>query len=195
VRTVTPSDDPDVQLMLAVQRDDRGAFERLFQKYARQLVGFARQFVGSQARAEELVQDVFLQVFRTRGSYVPRARFSTWLYRIATNVCLSEVRRGEYHGRMVPLDPPSDAKDPPVERPDPESRSGEDLLLSNEAVDKISRALSGLPPQQRAALLLARLEGFSYDQVAESLNCSVSAVKSLIHRATLTLRERLQDVR
>ncbi len=192
---MTPGDDPDVQLMLAVQRNERGAFEQLFQKYARQLVRFARQFVGSQARAEELAQDVFLQVFRTRSRYLPRARFSTWLYRIATNVCLSEVRRGEYHGRMVPLDPPTDSEDPPAQTADPESRTGEDFLLTNEALDKISRSLSALPAQQRAALLLARVEGFSYDEVAESLNCSVAAVKSLVHRATLTLRERLQDVR
>jgi RNA polymerase sigma-70 factor (ECF subfamily) len=192
---VTPTDDPDVQLMLAAQRDERGAFEALFRKYAKQLVGFARQFVGSQARAEELVQEVFLQVFRARRSYVARARFSTWLYRIATNVCLSEVRRGEYHGRMVPLDPPTDPDGPPLQTPGAESRTAEDLLLSREAVDTITAVLAALPPQQRAALLLARMEGFSYEEVAESLNCSLSAVKSLIHRATLTLRERLQDVR
>jgi RNA polymerase sigma-70 factor (ECF subfamily) len=190
---VTPTDDPDVQLMLAVQRDERGAFETLFRKYARQLVGFARQFVGSQARAEELVQDVFLQVYRTRRQYVPRARFATWLYRIATNACLSEVRRGEYHGRLVPLDPPEQDDEAPVQLADPGARTGEDLVLSREAVEKITGVLGALPPQQRAALLLARAEGWSYEEVAESLGCSLSAVKSLIHRATVTLRDQLGE--
>ncbi len=180
---MTPIDDPDVQLMLAVQRGEQGAFEALFRRYGRQMVGFARQFVGSQARAEELVQDVFLQ-----------ARFATWLYRIATNVCLSEVRRGEYHGRMVPLDPPETEEASAPQRADPDARSGEDLLLSREATERIANVLSALPSQQRAALLLARVEGFSYDEVADSLGCSLAAVKSLIHRATVTVRDRLKDV-
>jgi len=178
--------------MLAAQRDENGAFEALFRKYARQLVAYARQFVGSQARAEELVQDVFLHIYQTRRRYLPRARFATWLYRIATNACLSEVRRGEYHGRMVSLEPPEDDAPAPQIR-DPHARSGEEVLLSRESGQRISAVLSALPPQQRAALLLARVEGFSYEEVAQSLNCSLSAVKSLVHRATLTVRDRLAD--
>ncbi|MBI4516031.1 MAG: sigma-70 family RNA polymerase sigma factor [Deltaproteobacteria bacterium] len=192
---MTPTDDPDVQLMLAVQRDDRSAFEMLFRKYARPLVGFARQFVGSQARAEELVQDVFLQVYRTRRQYAPRARFSTWLYRIATNMCLSEVRRGEYHGRVQSYDAALDDSERPMQWADPEAHSSEEVLLSREAAENILAVLGALPPQQRAALLLARAEGMSYEDVAESLGCSLSAVKSLIHRATVTLRERLGETR
>jgi RNA polymerase sigma-70 factor (ECF subfamily) len=190
---VTPTDDPDVQVMLAAQRGESGAFETLFRKYGRQLVAFARQFVGSQARAEELVQDVFLHVYQTRQRYVPRARFATWLYRIATNACLSEVRRGEYHGRMLSLEPPQDGETPPPQFADPQARTAEELLLSREAGERIGAVLAALPPQQRAALLLARVEGFAYEEVAESLGCSLSAVKSLIHRATLTVRERLAD--
>jgi RNA polymerase sigma-70 factor (ECF subfamily) len=191
---VTPTDDPDVQLMLAAQRDDAGAFEALFRKYARQLVSFARQFVGSQARAEELVQDVFLQVYRTRHRYTPQARFATWVYRIAANHCLSEMRRGEYRGRMQPLDATEEGDEPPVQYVDPDARTGEAILLSREAVDRIRTVLAALPPQQRAALWLARAEGFSYDEVADTLGCSLAAVKSLIHRATVTLRDRLGDV-
>ncbi|HVN85802.1 MAG TPA: RNA polymerase sigma factor [Candidatus Binatia bacterium] len=189
---MTPTDDPDVQLMLAAQRDERGAFEALFRKYGRQLAAFARQFVGNQARAEELVQDVFLHVFETRRRYVPRARFATWLYRIATNACLSEVRRGEYRGRIVSLEPPDDDT-PAPQYPDPDARSGEELVMRREAGQRINAVLAALPAQQRAALLLARVEGFSYEEVAESLGCSLSAVKSLIHRATLTVRDRLGE--
>ena len=178
--------------MLAAQRDERGAFEALFRKYGRQLAAFARQFVGNQARAEELVQDVFLHVFETRRRYVPRARFATWLYRIATNACLSEVRRGEYRGRIVSLEPPDDDT-PAPQYPDPDARSGEELVMRREAAQRINAVLAALPAQQRAALLLARVEGFSYEEVAESLGCSLSAVKSLIHRATLTVRDRLGE--
>ena len=190
---MTPTDDPDVQLMLAAQRDESGAFEALFRKYGRQLTAFARQFVGSQARAEELVQDIFLHVYQTRGRYLPRARFATWLYRIATNACLSEVRRGEYRGRTVPLEPAADDDAPPPQFADPHARSGEEAVLSREAGERIHTVLAALPAQQRAALLLTRVEGFSYEEAAESLGCSLSAVKSLIHRATLAVREQLAD--
>ena len=193
-RAVNTERDPDVQLMLAVQRGDMGAFQELFEKYVPGVVGFATRFVGTRARAEELAQDVFLQIYRTRTRYVPTARFATWLFRIVTNACLSEVRRADYHGRVQSIDHPtahgSDDSALPVEVP---TRSSEDALLSREALDRMRAALSELPPQQRAALLLARVEGFSYEEVANSLSCSVSAVKSLIHRATVTLRDRLQQ--
>jgi RNA polymerase sigma-70 factor (ECF subfamily) len=187
---VSTSADPDVQLMLAVQRGDEAAFDRLFEKHVAAVVRFARQFVKSQARAEELAQDVFLQVYRNRSRYRPTAKFTTWLYRIATNACLSEVRRPEHKLRIDrdPL-PSGDAGD--IAAPDKPDPSSEETLLSREAVGRIQKALEELPPQQRAALLLARVEGMSYEEVAESVTCSVSAVKSLIHRATTTLRNKL----
>lgn len=183
--------DPDVALMLALQRGDDSAFDRLFEKHAAAVVRFARQFVRSQSRAEELAQDVFLQVYRTRSSYRPTARFTTWLFRIAANACLSEARRPEQRLRVwarSPLDDPGSGEQPLLDRSGP---SAEDALLSRETVDTIRAALAALPPQQRASLLLARVEGMSYEEVAQSLSCSVAAVKSLIHRATVTLRARL----
>jgi len=190
---VEPRGDPDVQLMLAVQRGDERAFRQLFEKHLAGVVGFAMRFVGARARAEELAQDVFLQVYRTRATYQPRARFTTWLYRMVTNACLSEVRRADYRGRTQSLDnpPPHGGDDiaPVIEAP---TRSSEDVVLGREALESMRRALADLPAQQRAAVLLARVEGMSYDEVAASLSCSVSAVKSLIHRATVTLRERMR---
>lgn len=191
---VKPEEDPDVQLMLALQRDDNRAFDTLFRKYIGQLVGFIQGFVGSRARAEELVQDVFVQVYRNRRTYEPRARFATWLYRIATNSCLTEVRRSEYK-TTVRASAQSDEDGPeldPAGMVDDSARSGEDECMAREEVAEIQLALAALPAQQRAALLLARVEGMPYDEVATSLGCSVSAVKSLIHRATVALRDRLQ---
>lgn len=188
---MTPTQDPDVEIMLALQRGDESAFDRLFEKHAAAIVRFARRFVKSPARAEELAQDVFLHVYKNRSSYQPSARFNTWLYRIATNACLSEVRRPE-HRLRVDSRPAQGERDPPeqplFEKPGP---SSEDELSSREALDSIRDALASLPPQQRASLLLARVEGMSYEEVAETLSCSVSAVKSLIHRATVTLRAKL----
>lgn len=186
--------DPDVQLMLAVQRGDRSAFEQLFEKHIRGVVGFAAQFVGARARAEELAQDVFLQVYRTRARYLPRARFTTWLYRMVTNACLSEVRRADHRSRSRSLDGSVNHDiDALGSLADATTRSSEDALLSQESLDRLRAVLDDLPPQQRAAVLLARVEGLSYEEVAEALSCSVSAVKSLIHRATVTLRDRMQE--
>src|SRR5262245_23422708 len=178
--------------MLAVQRGDREAFQQLFTKHIGAIVGFAAQFVGSRARAEELAQDVFLQIYRTRQRYVPRARFTTWLYRMVTNACLSEVRRADHRGRVHAPDEPHtrDEGDEITALATP-TRSTEDVLLSHEALDRMRAVLAQLPPQQRAAVLLARVEGLTYEEVATSLSCSVSAVKSLIHRATTTLREQM----
>ncbi|MFI5399320.1 MAG: RNA polymerase sigma factor [Candidatus Binatia bacterium] len=186
--------DPDVQLMLAVQQDDQAAFHQLFEKYVAGVIGFAMQFVGNRARAEELAQDVFLQIYRTRARYVPRARFRTWLYRMATNACLSELRRPEYRARVQPIDHPTrnDAGDPP-QVAEMSTPSGEATVLDREAVERLQIAVTHLPPQQRAALMLARVNGLSYDEVAASLSCSVSAVKSLIHRATVTLRDQMRE--
>lgn len=187
-------DDPDVRLMLAAQAGDTEAFQQLYAKYSRQIVRFALQFCGSQARAEELAQDVFLQVYRARASYEARARFSTWLFRIATNACLSEMRRPEHRSPAASLDAAdADGEDEGTrDLPDPEAAEGESASLASEKRTLVRRLLADLPPQQHAALLLARAEGFSYDEVAESLGVSVPAVKSLIHRATVSLRQGMQ---
>lgn len=182
--------DADVQLMLAVKSGDQAAFQRLFEKHAPALIGFAMHFVESRARAEEITQDVFLQVFRTRASYEPRARFSTWLYRMATNACVSDARRAERRLRAFSRDQPRQFDDgeslPQVA--DTEARTAEENLMSAQGLDALRMKLAALPPQQRAALWLARVEGMSYEEVADALSCSVSAVKSLVHRATVAMR-------
>lgn len=178
--------------MLAVKRGDVTAFETLFRKHARPLLGLARAFVHSQARAEEIVQETFYQVYKNRQRYEPQARFGTWLYRIATNLCLSEVRRAEYRWQANPSAYPDDEEqtDAMETIADATARTSEDEALAREEVRLVNKALQDLPGQQKAALLLARVEGFSYEEVARTLGCSVAAVKSLIHRATLGLRAR-----
>jgi RNA polymerase sigma-70 factor (ECF subfamily) len=190
---VKPQEDEDVQLMLAVQRGDTVAFRRLFDKHIAGVVGYANHLVGSPGRAEELAQDVFLQVYRNRVRYVPRARFKTWLYRMVTNACLSELRRQDVRGRQGIGGQRTHSTDARVGAAAAVERSTEDALLTQEAIDRMRAALATLPSTQRGALLLARGEGFSYEEVAQALSCSVAAVKSLIHRATLALREQLRE--
>lgn len=184
--------DPDVQRMLDLQHGDLAAFDDLFTRHGAAVVRFATQLVGNRARAEELAQEVFLQVYRNRSNYTPSARFVTWLYRMVTNACLSEIRRSEHRHRARPR-PDRDGEEPPP--PEIPVTSAEQDLLSHETVDRIRAVLTRLPAQQRAALLLARVEGLSYDEVAEALSTSVAAIKSLVHRATVTMREALPDLR
>jgi RNA polymerase sigma-70 factor, ECF subfamily len=193
---LTPHDDPDVQLMLRFQKGDMEAFQQIFHKYSPSLVSFAFRFLGSQARAEEIAQEVFLQVYRWQKRYEPKAKFSTWLFKIAHNHCLNEVRKGEYRVSLESLDPPEDMEGEERERniPDATSSKGEDILAAKEAADRIEKILRRIPESQRTALLLSRMEGMSYQEVAEVLGSTEKAVKSLVFRATQSLKEGLRDM-
>jgi RNA polymerase sigma-70 factor (ECF subfamily) len=193
---LTPYDDPDVQLMLRFQKGDLEAFQKLFHKYSPSVVNFAFRFLGSQARAEEIAQEVFLQVYRWQKRYEPRAKFSTWLFKIAHNHCLNEVRKGEYRVSLESLDSPRDMDGEERESniPDTTLSKGEDILAAKEAAARIQRILWRIPESQRMALLLSRMEGMSYQQVAEVLGSTEKAVKSLVFRATQSLKEGLRDL-
>lgn len=190
-----PGSDPDVQLMLRFRAGDEGAFRELFEKHSRAIVNFAYNFVGNRSRAEELAQDVFLQVYRAGARYEANARFTTWLYRIATNACLNEVRRPERRYRTRPLEhePDDPGERAEISLPDPTALPGESALAGRELEARIREVLDTLPDNQRAALVLSRVDGLSYREVADALECSESAVKSLVFRATATLRRELED--
>jgi len=181
--------------MLRVRAGDDTAFRALFEKHSRAIVNFAYQFVGSRDRAEELTQDVFLQLHRAAPRYEPQARFTTWLYRIARNACLNEVRRPEHRFPARSLDQQSDEEreGPEIQLPDASAREGERTLAGRELEARMQEALAGLPEHQRTALLLSRTEGMSYRDVAETLECSESAVKSLVFRATASMRKALAE--
>ena len=191
----TPTADPDVQLMLRFRAGDEEAFRELFEKHSRAIVNFAYHFVGNRERAEELAQDVFFQIYRAGHRYEPQARFSTWLYRIATNACLNEVRRPEHRYRKRPLEhePESSSKRAEIAFADPTAVTGESGLAGRQLAVRIQAVLAELPESQRAALLMSRVEGMAYREVAEALETSESAVKSLVFRATATLRKELAE--
>jgi len=181
--------------MERVRGGDSLAFHELFAKHGEALVNFAYRFVGRRDRAEELAQDAFLQIYRARARYQPKARFTTYLYRVATNLCLNELRRFEYQGKTEPLEGhPSRDEEPVRELADDRVPAAEEVVAGVETGSRIKKVLDKLPPNQRVALLLSRVEGLSYEEVAECLETTESAVKSLIFRATQTLREELGDL-
>jgi RNA polymerase sigma-70 factor (ECF subfamily) len=190
--------DPDVILMEQVRDGDVEAFEALFRKYSSSVVKLAYHFVRSRERAEELAQTAFLQLYRARHRYEPRARFLTYLYRITTNICLNELRRREYSATIKSLDTPIDdgSGSTPVSSriPDEMSEDPAQQLAAAEITGEVQRVLDQLPLNQRTAFLLGRVDGMSYRDVADTLNTSVSAVKSLIFRATSALRWELRGV-
>ena len=186
--------DPDALLMLEFQRGNHASFEILFKKYARLLINFGYRFLGSRTRAEEVAQEVLLKVYLAKESYRSDAKFSTWVYRIATNLCLNELRRHEYQKPPLSLDTTEEelGKES-IQRADDNVPLPDQVLESKRLEEAFSQAIEQLPERQRAAFVLNRFHDASYQDVAAILECSESSVKSLIHRATGTLKDRLKD--
>jgi len=187
----------DVQLMLDVKSGDDSSFELLLRKYRTPVVNFLYRMVRDAAAAEDLAQEVFLRVYRARGQYLPKARFTTWMFRIATNLALNALRDGRYHQMEVSIDQPAvayssdgESNQPGPEIPDRQA-SIELELIRRDRADRIRRAVESLPEKQRAAVLLHKYQEMDYDQIARILGCSESALKSLLFRAYETLRVEL----
>ncbi len=187
--------DPDVRRMLDVRDGDAHAFEELVAKYQDRLLNVMRHVVGSADIAEDLVQDVFLRVYRARKTYRPGAKFSTWLFTIANNVAAnairSRVRRKEIHLQGSP------SGSQPVATLDHLAMVKSGLLPARQ-LDKlelqqiVAEALTELNDRQRMAVLLNKYEGMSYAEIAETMSLSPQAVKSLLARARVALREILE---
>ena len=143
--------------------------------------------------AEDLAQNVFVQVYKSASRYKSTAKFSTWLFTIARNLCLNEIRRRSRHPAESLDAPHPEQEDQPLQQfEDKATVSPPDSVLQGELAQQIDRALADLPENQRSAILLCRQEELSYEEIAEVLGCSVSATKSLIHRGRETLKERLK---
>jgi RNA polymerase sigma-70 factor (ECF subfamily) len=173
--------DEDVRLMLAFRDGDEGAFEALFRRWGGRLLRFLERMVRDRAVAEELVQETFLRVHRSRERYAPEARFSTWLYTIAANAARNELRRPFRRAAHTSTDT-EDAPELAAEGP-----SVDDQADARRAGSRVEAALEALPERQRAALWLCAVEGLSYSQIAEALGTTEKSVKALIHRARVAL--------
>jgi RNA polymerase sigma-70 factor (ECF subfamily) len=185
--------DPDAALMLRVKQGDRDAFEELVEKYKQPVMNLVYRTLPDATEAEDLAQHVFLQVFKSAQRYEVSAKFSTWLFTIARNLCLNEIRRRSRHPAQSLDETFNDNEDQPVRQvEDTKTFSPPDSLLHGELEAKIEQALAELPEKQRTALLMCRGDDFSYEDIALVLHCSVSATKSLIHRGRETLKEKLK---
>ncbi len=185
--------DPDAKLMLRVKRGDLDAFATLVDRYKHPVMNLVYRALPDATEAEDLAQSVFVQVFKSAHRYKVSARFSTWLFTIARNLCLNEIRRRTRHPAES-LNHVGGGESDGSSHQVADQRQGTpvDLLLEREIESKIQEALRDLPANQRLALLLCQQEELSYDEIARVLGCSLSATKSLIHRARETLKQRLK---
>jgi RNA polymerase sigma-70 factor, ECF subfamily len=193
-RGAAPATDPDADVMLRVKAGDEPAFSYLVQKYRRPLVGFMYRLCHNPATAEELAQEVFLRVYRSRTSYEASAKFSTWLYRIATNLAVNHARdtRHERPENTVRLDEPDQETGTTPDLAD-ESLSAEENLLKRERLAAIRSKVNALPERQRLAVMMHKYQQMDYRQIAAVMKLSESATKSLLFRAYETLREQLKE--
>jgi RNA polymerase sigma-70 factor, ECF subfamily len=184
----------DAAIMLRVAEGDEASFNYLAGKYHRPMIHFLYRMVGNHAVAEELAQEVFLRVYRARSSYRAEARFTTWLYRIATNLAVNHARdtRHERAAQTVYLDQPDEETGTTPDLADDEP-TVEQRLLTDERMAAIRRHVMALPERQRMAVLMHKYQGMDYRQIGEVLKLSESATKSLLFRAYQTLREKLKD--
>ena len=179
--------------MLRVKRGDREAFAALVDAYQKPIVNLIYRTLGDLSEAEDLAQQAFLQAYRSAHRYRDSARFSTWLYTIARNLCLNELRRRARHPAesLEAVTAETDER-APLAIEDKKAPGPVEALLESEVHAKIQEVLQGLPPNQRMAVLLCQDEELSYEDIAHVLGCSVSATKSLIHRGRETLKQRLK---
>jgi len=185
--------DSDAALMLRVKQGDSGAFAVLVDKYKGPVMNLAWRMLNDPTEAEDLAQNVFIQVYRSADRYRASSKFSTWLFTIARNLCLNELRRRSRH-RAQSLDSSAqtEADETPLQVEDPRLMGPTESALHSELNSKIEEALQALPENQRTAVLLCRQEDLSYEDMAEIMGTSVSAVKSIIHRGRETLKLRLK---
>jgi RNA polymerase sigma-70 factor, ECF subfamily len=184
----------DAEIMLRVREGDDSGFSILIEKYRKQIVHFMFRMSRNQAVAEELAQEVFLRVYRSRQTYRAEAKFSTWLYRIATNLGVNHARDTKYERT---------AQNVYLDQPDPETGTSPDVadstlsaeqeLVRQERMNAIRKHVMALPERQRSAVLMHKYQEMDYKEIGEVLKLSESATKSLLFRAYQTLRENLKD--
>lgn len=186
--------DPDIRLMLRVRADDQAAFADLVERYRHRLVGIMNHIIGNADEAEDLAQEVFLRVYRTRHKYTPKAKFSTWLFTIANNLALNAIRDRQ---RRVAI--PLDVRDSGAHGLRPTDTATADRgapptanLQQQELAAVIRAAMDELNERQRVAVVLNKFEDMNYQEIAAVMGLTTKAVKSLLSRARARLRERLQ---
>jgi len=179
--------------MARIAKGDDNAFEILVNRHQTSVLNLIYRFIGDRTQAKDLSQEVFLRVWQAAKGYEPKAKFTTWIYRITTNLCFNELKSSRRKKWFQFFRFGEDQEKTAEERLVDPAPSPEDLLLSREQGRLISDALQSLPENQRMALILKRYDDLSYEEIARILGCSVSAVESLLVRAKRTLQEKLKN--
>jgi RNA polymerase sigma-70 factor (ECF subfamily) len=184
----------DAEVMLRVRAGDESAFDYLLQKYRRPMVSFMYRMTRNSGAAEDLAQEVFLRVYRSRESYEPQAKFTTWLYRIATNLAVNYARdtRHDRPENTVSLDEPDTETGRTVDVADG-ALPAEEMIVRRERMAAIRQRVQALPERQKTAVIMHKYQQMDYRQIAEVMKLSESATKSLLFRAYETLREQLKE--
>lgn len=181
----------DAEVMLRVKAGDEAAFDYLVAKFRRPMVNFMYRMARNQAVAEELAQEVFLRVYRSREKYTVEAKFTTWLYRIATNLAVNHARDSRQERQGASLDEPDQETGLPIDVADGKL-TAEQAMLRRERLEAIRQQVAALPERQRLAVIMHKYQGMDYKEIGEVLKLSESATKSLLFRAYETLREKLK---
>jgi RNA polymerase sigma-70 factor (ECF subfamily) len=185
--------DPDAALMLRVREGDRAAFAELVEKYKQPVTNLIARTINDLTEAEDLAQNAFVQAYKSAHRYEVTAKFSTWLFTIARNLALNEIRRRSRHPADSLDETFADNDEAPVRTAIESPAVGPtENLLRGELEAKVEEAVQALPGKQRTALLLCREDEMSYEEIAAVIGCTLSATKSLIHRARETLKARLK---
>jgi len=183
--------DPDAQRMLQFQKGDQKAFEELFEKYHRPILNFCFRFLGNSHEAEDIAQDTFIQVYQAAPRYQPLTKFSTWLYTIAKNLCLNRLREGRMEA-MAKVNSLMGEEESLLEEQIVSNNPGPDQQAEEKEITEIvQKAIRDLPAAIRLPLILRRYQELSYEEIAQILGCSVTAVKLRLHRAKRLLAQRL----
>jgi RNA polymerase sigma-70 factor (ECF subfamily) len=185
--------DPDAALMMQVKQGDTAAFELLVEKYKRPVLNLVYRMIRDMTEAEDIAQNVFVQVFKSASRYEISSKFTTWLFTIARNLSLNEIRRRSRHPADSLDTPHPEMEDHPrYQFEDKKTFTPPESLLQGELEKKILEAMGELPENQRTAILLCQQGELSYEEIAKVLGTSLSATKSLIHRGRETLKQKLK---
>jgi RNA polymerase sigma-70 factor (ECF subfamily) len=178
----------ETKIMAEVAKGNLSAFREIVERYQRPLLNYIYRYTGDRASSEDIAQEVFLRVFKTAKEYRPISSFKAWLFKIATNLCLNELRDNKMHRSTIDIFELNESGFVALAelRPSPIRE-----LENRELSSTLKKALRSLPENQRVALLLHKYNGFSYNEISQMINCSISAVESLIHRARQSLKKQL----
>lgn len=184
--------DEDIQLMLRLKNGEEACFEQLVDRHKARVFNLVYRFLGNYQEADDVAQEIFIKVYYAKDSYKPKAKFTTWLYAICKNTCFNELRKRKPVCVSIDDTVRLDEDTVTFQIPDPNASSPADSVINDEQALIVKNAIDSLSVPQKMAVILYRYERLSYEEIAQIMQCSVKAVKSLLHRAKEELKNKLK---